>query len=75
VFAAIIVFIYMFLPINDQLMLVLGFPLGAFANGAFAPIGRFLPELFPTRVRGTAQGFAYNAGRAVGALFRCWLEY
>jgi hypothetical protein len=28
------VFAYMFLPINDQTMLVLGFPLGAFANGA-----------------------------------------
>ena len=67
--AAIMVFAYMFLPINDQLMLVLGFPLGAFANGTFAPMGPFLSELFPTRVRGTAQGFAYNAGRAIGALF------
>jgi len=25
--------------------------------------------LFPTRIRATAQGFAYNAGRAIGALF------
>jgi MFS family permease len=67
--AAIMVFTYMFLPINDEVMLVLGFPLGAFANGAFAPMGPFLSELFPTRIRGTAQGFAYNAGRAIGALF------
>jgi len=67
--AAIMVFIYMFLPINDQVMLFLGFPLGAFANGVFAPMGPFLSELFPTRIRGTAQGFAYNAGRAIGALF------
>lgn len=67
--AAIMVFVYMFLPINDEVMLVLGFPLGAFANGAFAPMGPFLSELFPTRLRGTAQGFAYNAGRAIGALF------
>jgi len=63
------VFVYMFLPINDQVMLFLGFPLGAFANGAFAPMGPFLSELFPTCIRGTAQGFAYNAGRAIGALF------
>ena len=67
--AAIMVYVYMFLPINDQVMLFLGFPLGAFANGAFAPMGPFLSELFPTRIRGTAQGFAYNAGRAIGALF------
>jgi MFS family permease len=67
--AAIMVFAYMFLPINDQIMLFLGFPLGAFANGVFAPMGPVLSELFPTRIRGTAQGFAYNAGRAVGALF------
>lgn len=32
-------------------------------------MGPFLSELFPTRIRGTAQGFAYNAGRAIGALF------
>jgi hypothetical protein len=32
-------------------------------------MGPVLSELFPTRIRGTAQGFAYNAGRAVGALF------
>jgi MFS family permease len=67
--AAIMVFAYMFLPISNEAMLVLGFPLGLFANGLFAPMGPFLSELFPTRIRGTAQGFAYNAGRAVGALF------
>jgi len=27
-----------------------------------------LAELFPTRIRGTAQGMVYNAGRAVSAL-------
>jgi MFS family permease len=70
--AAVMVFVYMFLPISDATMLVLGFPLGLFANGIFAPMGPFLSELYPTRVRGTAQGFAYNAGRAIGALFP-WL--
>ena len=27
----------------------------------------YLPELFPTRVRAAAQGFCYNAGRALAA--------
>ena len=50
-------------------MLFLGLPLGFFANGMFSPMGPFLSELFPTRVRGTGQGFAYNCARAIGALF------
>jgi tetrahydromethanopterin S-methyltransferase subunit G len=32
-------------------------------------MGSFLTELFPTRVRGSGQGFSYNMGRAVGSLF------
>src|SRR4029079_12589660 len=31
--------------------------------------GAFLAELFPTRVRGAAQGVCRNAGRAIGSLF------
>jgi hypothetical protein len=27
----------------------------------------YLPELFPTRIRATAQGFCYNAGRVFSA--------
>ncbi len=60
---------YTFLPIGDRAMLVLGFPLGFFASGSFSPMGAFLTELFPTSIRGSGQGFTYNAGRAVGALF------
>lgn len=70
--AAIMIFTYMFVPITDRMMLVLGFPLGLFSNGLFAPMGPFLSELFPTGIRATAQGFTYNAGRAVGSLFP-WL--
>ncbi len=29
----------------------------------------FYAEQFPTRVRGVGQGFTYNVGRAIGALF------
>jgi MFS transporter, SHS family, sialic acid transporter len=29
----------------------------------------YLPELFPTRVRATGQGFGYNFGRVIAAAF------
>jgi MFS family permease len=61
--------IYTTAPFGDAAMLVLGFPLGFFASGVFSAMGPFFTEHFPTRVRGVGQGFAYNAGRATGALF------
>lgn len=60
---------YLKLPITNDVMWFLGFPLGFFGTGYFAGIGAFFTELFPTRLRGSAQGFAYNFGRAFGALF------
>jgi MFS family permease len=62
------VLVYTQLPVNDTWMLVLGFPLGFFASGIFAGMGAFLTENFPTRMRGSGQGFAYNFGRGIGAL-------
>jgi len=62
------VLVYTQLPINDTLMLILGFPLGFFASGIFSGMGAFLTENFPTRIRGSGQGFAYNFGRGVAAL-------
>ena len=59
---------YTLLPINDMMMLILGFPLGFFASGIFSGMGPFLTENFPTRVRGSGQGFTYNFGRGVAAL-------
>jgi MFS family permease len=67
--AGLMTMIYMLAPIDNQMMLVLGFPLGFFANGLFAPMGAYLTELFPTKSRATNQGFSYNAGRAIGAFF------
>ena len=32
-------------------------------------MGPFMTELYPTEVRGAGQGFCYNSGRAIGALF------
>jgi MFS family permease len=73
--ASVIAFLYTHLQISDTTMLVLGFPLGFCANGIFAPMGPFLTELFPTSIRGTAQGFCFNAGRALGALFPTMVGY
>jgi MFS family permease len=67
--AGIVILAYTWLPISNGAMLVLGFPLGFAAAGVFSGMGAFYTEQFPTRVRGVGQGFAYNLGRAVGALF------
>jgi MFS family permease len=37
--------------------------------------GAYLSELFPTEVRGSAQGFTYNAGRGIGALAPAIIGY
>lgn len=66
---------YTYLPISNQVMLALGFPLGFFASGSFSPMGSFLTELFPTRLRGSGQGFSYNFGRGIAALFPALVGY
>jgi MFS family permease len=63
-----IVFVYTQLPVDNTTMLFLGFPLGFFASGIFSGMGPFLTELFPTRMRGSGQGFAYNFGRGIASL-------
>lgn len=67
--AAVTVCCYTLLDLSNAQILPVGFPLGFFASGAFGPLGSFFSELFPTPVRGSGQGFAYNFGRGVGALF------
>jgi MFS family permease len=62
------VIVYTQLPIDNTTIMYLGFPLGFFASGIFSGMGPFLTELFPTRVRGSGQGFAYNFGRGVAAM-------
>jgi MFS family permease len=58
---------YTQIPLDDATMLYLGFPLGFFSQAIFAGMGPFLTELFPTRVRGSGQGFVYNFGRGIAA--------
>jgi len=53
----------------NGLVLVLGFPLGFSMSAIFSGFGAYLAELYPTALRGTGQGFTYNFGRAVGAVF------
>ena len=67
--AAVLVTCYTQLPITDTAMMVLGFPLGFFLSGIFSGMGAYLTELFPSHIRGSGQGFCYNFGRAVGAVF------
>ena len=75
VLSGISVYVYTQIPIGDSWMLVLGFPLGFASCGIFGSLGAFLTELFPSRVRGSAQGFAYNFGRGVGAIFPAMVGY
>jgi MFS family permease len=75
VLASLLVVAYTQLPISNQWMLFLGFPLGICASAYFSGIGAFLTELFPTRLRGSGQGFAYNFGRGIGALFPALVGY
>lgn len=68
VVAAILVPIYGQMARNDVMLLLLGPFIGFFGSGYFSLFGAMLAELFPTPIRATGQGFAYNAGRAFSAL-------
>jgi MFS family permease len=59
--------VYTMAPLNGTAVLLLGFPLGLFQSGIIAGMSATFSELFPTRVRGTGQGFSYNTGRGVGS--------
>lgn len=65
---AVAVAIYTLTPITLPVTLVLGFVLGTLQSGTAAGTGAYLAELFPTRIRASAQGLCGNAGRAVGAI-------
>ncbi|CAM3929855.1 MFS transporter [Bordetella tumbae] len=69
VLSALSVYVYTLVPLTNTQMLILGFPLGFAASGIFSGIGAYLTELFPSEVRASGQGFAYNFGRGIGALF------
>jgi len=51
----------------DWLFLAVIFAAGFLTASFYGWLPLYLPELFPTRVRATGQGFAFNAGRIVAA--------
>jgi MFS family permease len=53
---------------SETWLLILGPLIGFCGTGFFALFGAMLAELYPTSIRGTAQGFVYNFGRATSAL-------
>lgn len=65
---AIAVATYTLAPITLPVTLVLGFVLGTLQSGTAAGTGAYIAELFPTRIRASAQGLCGNAGRAIGAI-------
>ncbi|MQA06816.1 MAG: MFS transporter [Streptosporangiales bacterium] len=58
--------LFVFTPVvRPELGYVISFLLGFFASGQAGGMGAYLAELFPTHVRASGQGFAYNVGRGV----------
>jgi MFS family permease len=73
--AIVVMLIYMLAPLPSEAIWMLGFPLGFFSTGYYSGLGPFLTEIFPTRLRGSGQGFCYNFGRGIGALFPALVGY
>ena len=55
------------LGLEPHTRLYMYFPIGLTVFGVFGSFTYYLPELFPTRLRGTGAGFTYNVGRLVAA--------
>jgi MFS family permease len=55
------------LDLGPQTRLYMYFFIGLSVFGVFGSFTYYLPELFPTRLRGTGAGFCYNVGRFIAA--------
>jgi MFS family permease len=66
--AALLVPLYGQLGQHEWWLIALGPLVGFFGHGYFSVFGAMLSEFFPTSIRGSAQGFCYNVGRAFSAL-------
>jgi MFS family permease len=55
------------LDLAPEIRLRMYFLIGLTVFGVFGSFTYYLPELFPTRLRGTGAGFCYNIGRVVAA--------
>jgi MFS family permease len=56
------------LGLTPETRLVMYFLIGLTVFGVFGAFTYYLPELFPTRLRGTGAGFCYNVGRLIAAV-------
>ena len=56
------------LPMDPHTRLYMYFPIGLTVFGVFSTFTFYLPELYPTRLRGTGPGFCYNFGRIIAAI-------
>jgi len=56
------------LPMDPHTRLYMYFPIGLTVFGVFGAFTYYLPELYPTRLRGTGAGFCYNSGRMIAAI-------
>ena len=56
------------LDLEPHTRLYMYFPIGLTTYGIFGAFTFYLPELFPTRLRGTGSGFTYNIGRLFAAV-------
>jgi len=65
----VLILVYIFAPLSNAMILPVGFLLGYIDLMKWSPMGTFMTELFPDSVRGVGQGFCYNDGRGIGALF------
>lgn len=65
--ATAVVPLFAFTARSPLTLLAVGPLVGYFAHGYFSVFGAMLAELFPTRIRASAQGFCYNAGRLASA--------
>ena len=65
----VMVLVFLLIPMDNTALFWLGIPLNIVLLMKFPPMGPFMTELYPTEVRGTGQGFCYNAGRALGSVF------
>lgn len=62
-------FVVVYSSVRSNLSLLLLGPLVAFfGTGYFSGFGTITAEIFPTRIRASAQGFTYNIGRGLSAL-------
>lgn len=60
---------YLFMYVKDLETLKWFVPVyGYFIIGGFGTFAAYLPELFPTRVRASGQGFCWNAARSLTAI-------